>query len=386
MDYAWILSVSLPCNHQLFGNIPVTSETSRPPLSDSTLIRDLVAAGIRAPSGDNCQPWAFRCDHRDQISVDILPDRAKSFFDLKHRATFLSVGAVVENIRVEAAFQGYDLAFEHSQDPSPESPAAVVTLQAGDGSSPQPDTHRAMLDRTVNRRPYFRVAPSQAQLGQLTSNPVTGTTTHTYTGRSDIRKWARLIYLGDRIRYSHPVIHNELFGKILLTREEAATKRMGLEYDRLGIGPGATSILKLLKPWKRMQRLSQFGVDSVLSNQSRLLTLSSGAIVLVTIPDNSRNSWLLAGQQVERLWIGAQQVGLSVHPMTVCLYLSQRYREEGMTNFLPAHEPWLQEIASTLDSLLGDRVGAMVFRLGKAMKMSHPAIRLKLKNFLPDAA
>ena len=363
--------------------IKTDTESDILPLT-SELVRQLIAAAIKAPSGDNCQPWKFAVENGNRLLVSILPERAKSFFDLNHQATLLSVGAVVENLRVEAGFLGFGVDVSYSGSYTPDEPVAAISLTTTNAATVTEATHRAMLRRTVNRRPYFRGKPDDTQQHTLTMNPVSGTETTLFTKRSEIRTWARMIYLADRIRYSHPVIHQELFGKILLSRKQIEQKRIGLEYDRLGIGPGSTAILKLLKPWQRMQRLSSVGADAALSNQSRMLANSSGAIGLVTIPDTSPESWMRSGEQVERLWINAHALGLSIHPMTVALYLSQRYQTEGMKNFLPRHEPWLKEITAGLEPLLEGRVGAMVFRIGKAVKMSGQSIRLPIEDFLPD--
>jgi len=344
----------------------------------------LIEAGIRAPSGDNCQPWKFSVDDNDRLLVAIRPDRAKSFFDADHRATFLSIGAVLENVRVEAGFRSQSIDVEYLCGQQLDQPAAVISLAPTAAPTVSTATHQAMRERTVNRRPFFRGKPDSATQQTLTADPVANTSTTIFTERSAIRQWARMIYLADRIRYSHPVIHQELFGKIRLSHKEIEQQRTGLEFDRLGIGPGSTAILKLLKPWKRMQRLSTIGVDAALSNQSRMLAASSGAIALVTIPDDEMESWIHSGEQVERLWIKAHELGLCIHPMTVALYLSQRYQTEGMANFLPQHENWLKEISAGLAPFLQDRVGAMVFRIGNAVKMSGQSVRLPVEDFLPD--
>jgi hypothetical protein len=344
------------------------------------LWKHLLAAAIRAPSGDNCQPWQFRLDD-NRLYIDIVPERAKSFFDYRHRATFLAVGAAVENIRVAAAGAGHGIEVAYAGGTQPGEAAATVTLRP-DHREAVPGRQRAMLERTVNRRPFFAVRPSSAKRDVLLADAVPHTEIRWFDSRKDIRAWARLIYLADRIRYSHPGIHREVFAKILATRDEIERVRMGLEFDRLGIGPAATAVLKLLKPWERMKKLSRFKIDAALSMQSRMLMLSSGAVVLVSIPGNDREDWMRAGEQIERLWIGAHALGLCTHPMTVVLYLYERYKEEGMKNFLPKHREILEAIERELPPLLGDRVGAMVFRIGYGWKMSKPAVRMPLDRFI----
>src|SRR5579885_1835613 len=75
--------------------------------------RRVLSAAIRAPSGDNCQPWVFDFSSHDRLAIRIVPDRARSFFDYRHRATYLSVGAVIENIRVQAGSEGRTVAVSY---------------------------------------------------------------------------------------------------------------------------------------------------------------------------------------------------------------------------------------------------------------------------------
>ena len=127
---------------------------------DSTLRRKLVEAAIRAPSGDNCQPWYFRFQG-NRVEIDLVPHRAESFFDFRHRGSFLSVGAVVENIRVQAACLSLELAVSYPGGEVRGVPAASACLRK---RTPADNSCHALLaalrGRTVNRRPFlpFRIA------------------------------------------------------------------------------------------------------------------------------------------------------------------------------------------------------------------------------------
>lgn len=349
---------------------------------EKELFRRLVGAGIRAPSGDNCQPWRFAPTGPLSLRIDVLPARAKSFFDVDLNATYLSAGAVCENVRIQASAEGYRTKVELVENAdAPTQPSIGVTLTPADLGA-ETAMVEAMRLRTVNRRPFFFITPSKQKVAQMLADPVPGTATHVFDERADIAQFAKIIFLADRIRYSHPVIHEELFSKILFNRELAEQRRIGLEIDRLGVGPGAEKIMRFLAPWERMKRLSRKGVDKMLAGQSRMLALSAGALVLVTIPGLSRNDWLNAGQQIERLWVKAKALDLCVHPMTVALYLDLRYRQEGMAQFLPGHEALLETLRTLLQSYIPSGQGAMLFRLGYALPMRSTSIRLPLDAFI----
>jgi hypothetical protein len=239
-----------------------------------------------------------------------------------------------------------------------------------------------MNDRTVNRRPFLPIPVGAKKIDLLEAEPVEDTRTQFFTARSRIRDWARLIYLADQIRYSHPTIHSEVFSKILLSKQEAESRRMGLEIDRLGAGPIAKPLMWLIKPWERMSMLSRFGADSLLARHSQLMGLLSGGMCLITINSDEPELWVKAGEQTERLWVTAQRLGLCVHPMTVALYLGMRYRDAGLSDFLPAHRTILEEINKGLEELVTTGVGTMLFRFGRGIQMRNTSIRMPIDGFI----
>ena len=340
-----------------------------------TLIQRLISAGIRAPSGDNCQPWWFDPDPDGRIGIHVLPELARSFFDYQHHGSLISVGAVIENMRIQSLAEGYACHVDYIGAVGRERPAARLSfspLAAQAGSS----TYlHAMERRTVNRRPYLPLPLGRDRLDPLLTDPVDDVETAFIRRRSEVRKWARLVYLADRIRYSHPVIHSEVFSKIRLSRKQAEREQSGLEIDRLGAGPLAAPLMWLLTPWPRMQQLRRLGVDRLLARHTQLMTHASGALCLVSIRDNSPDQWIRAGEQIERLWIRAEADGLCVHPVTVALYLDQRYQDNHLEGFEASHAPLLEAIHNGLRQLHPNGVGTMLFRIGHGLRMSRPAIR-----------
>jgi hypothetical protein len=342
----------------------------------------LLNAAIRAPSGDNCQPWAFRFTRPDCLLIYVLPEQAKSFFDFRQGPTFLSAGAVIENVRTQAAAEGLAVKETFLGGLGPTDPLIELVLQPPADHIVSESRLQAMLRRTVNRRPFLPWPVSERTLQVLLNDPIKGTTVRVIRRRVDIAKWAKLVYLADRIRFSHPTIHQELFSKIIFKQERKNGVQSGLESDRLGLGPSAEIVLRWLRPWERMKRLSHWGVDRVLAGQSRWLANMTGCLMLVSIPASTPENWVKAGEQVQRLWIKAQEHKLAVHPMTIALYLDLRFREEGLKGFLPVQQGLLGEMRQMMAGFGFDGVGTMLFRLGYAVPMRGVAVRRRLEEFV----
>lgn len=349
------------------------------------LIRILDAA-IRSPSGDNCQPWSFRFPADDRIVVSTATEAAKSFFDFRLHGALMSLGAVIENIRLQAAMEGFAIEVDYNVDGRDEEHLVAIQLLACSGPAPEQSRVTAMLERTVNRRPYLPVRTKEGTLEKLLQDPVAGTGVSVINRLSGIHRWGRVAYLADRIRYSHRLIHEELFKCLLMDTESVQSKRAGLEIDRLGAWPVVKPLMQLIKPWDRMAMLLRFGMDRLLASQTRLSCYLSGSLVLVSIGEDTRLNWILAGEQMQRLWVRAQQLGLGVHPVTVSLYLDHRYQAEGMNNYYPEHQALLEEVHASLETLLGGDIGAILFRVGRGWPMKDTAVRLHRDHFLAGQA
>jgi sulfur-carrier protein adenylyltransferase/sulfurtransferase len=341
----------------------------------------LLTTAIRAPSGDNCQPWRFHFESERLVRVSADFNRAKSFFDFEHRATALSIGAAIENMRVQAASEGFATELAYAAEGAG-ADYATLTFSPNEAVRISRARVAALFQRTVNRRPFLPMAIPPSLRVQLLEEPLDGVMVQMITERRDISQWADVIEIGDRIRYSHPVIHEELFSKLLVNRQMAQDVRMGLEIDRLGVGPLGGMLLRWLRPWPRVQRLSRWGLVYALARQSGLLARFTGALVLITIDRTGSQSWVRAGEQVQRLWIKAQELGLQTHPMPVALYLDQRYLREGLSGYLPAHNELLQRLRSQIESLIPTGTGAMLFRLGWGWPMRGQSVRLPMEKFL----
>jgi hypothetical protein len=105
---------------------------------------------------------------------------------------------------------------------------------------------------------------------------------------------------------------------------------------------------------------------------------------LVTIANGGRDSWIKAGEQVQRLWIRAHELGLQTHPMPVALFLDQRYQQEGYGRYLPHHHSLLKILRERLAGLIREGIGAMVFRIGYGWKMKGQSVRLEIEKLMEN--
>lgn len=78
---------------------------------DRNTIEKILEAGVRAPSGENSQPWRFVMSG-DTLSIYNLPDRDRSLYNIDQLGSFVAHGALIENIMIAAS------AFQYAAEPT----------------------------------------------------------------------------------------------------------------------------------------------------------------------------------------------------------------------------------------------------------------------------
>ncbi|MFD5650544.1 Acg family FMN-binding oxidoreductase [Streptomyces sp. NPDC127039] len=125
---------------------------------DATAIRTLLSAAVAAPSMHNTQPWRFGLDP-DTRSIEVRAERGRQLplADPRQRAQHLSAGAAVFNLRVAAAYLGWDTGVRLL--PAADDSALLASVQltvpaTADLVSPLRDLYEAVERRHTSRMPF----------------------------------------------------------------------------------------------------------------------------------------------------------------------------------------------------------------------------------------
>src|SRR4030095_9082110 len=105
-----------------------------------------------APSGDNSQPWRFEILGDDHVVVRAFDTRRDCVYDLEGHASQLSVGALLETLRIAAAAHQRAPGVVRRREASLEPPIFDVRFEPAP-ELPAEDLHLAIRDRSVMRKP-----------------------------------------------------------------------------------------------------------------------------------------------------------------------------------------------------------------------------------------
>ena len=342
----------------------------------------ILEAALKAPSGDNTQPWQF-VPRPFGFEVRFVPERAAALLDVSSLASRMSLGALLENARIAGRAQG---AMCHWQlDPDPADPLlwARVTLTASDPV--QEELSEAIEHRHTNRKVFDKKPLGDDVIRALSSEGAAPVGLHWLTERKPIHDLARLVARADAIRAESRIAHDDLYRWLRWTPEEAERTRDGLDVRTLELAPHERLALPVMKSWALTRVANAFGGAAASASYGKRLALGSGAVGLLTVPAVTPALAVEAGHVMERVWLRATQRGLGFSPMAPLVLLTLRVDLLGGEALSSRHIARLSELRTALRALFGlanDEHALFCFRIGHSEPAQVRALRRRLSDTL----
>ncbi|MDD2834994.1 MAG: hypothetical protein PHY05_02480 [Methanothrix sp.] len=306
----------------------------------------LINYAILAPSNYNSQPWLFNVSDGE---IQVFADKSAwiKVADADRREQYISLGCALENLIIAAEHFGYNCSVSYF--PGPSDLVATASLTANSSSTLDSNSRLfyAITSRQTNRNPYEPKTISKADLEtikSLCSDPEVGVF---ITDDSAVkRSFQDLVVEADGILYSNVNYKSELgrwlgLGVMGPTGLQAKIAQMAVVF--LDVGPEQTK------------------KDALLINSTPYLGFISTA-------NNDSISSVKAGRTLERFWLGATALGISLHPMSQALETAQT--KENLTGLLPGSSDMRQV--------------QQAFRLGYAESATEHSTRRPLPEVLMD--
>lgn len=346
----------------------------------------LLKAAVRAPSGDNAQPWKFS-PGKDAVAFGIDRDADHSFFNVRHLASVISCGAALQNAAIAAQELGLSVRIETDSDlPGPD---FFGEIRLEPGASEGHPLFPSIWRRHTNRKMYRRAELDSRQLVELAAAAGEDgfSRLRLLSGQGQVNSLARLIFKADRIRTEHPELHEHLYKMIRFSPEEAEQKLDGFPLGNLEAGTLGNLFLKSTRSWRVMNLLNKCGLSRVVPFQSYLLAKSSSAIGLLSVPGFEAGDLFRGGMALQRVWLTATRLGLAMQPMASLSLFLLRWQLEGESSFSDRHRAMLRETFEEYQELFADlsfrdNAQVMLFRLGFAEPIRHPTYRKEIRSFL----
>jgi len=365
-------------------------------LSCATIER-LVAAAAAAPSGANFQPWLWV---QKGSALALLHDdsRSQGYTLFRNTSDYLGLGAALENLVLEAHALALEVRIETWPEGLPEKVVAVLRFFAAGAARPGLEPHiaddlaPAIAARGTNRRIVPRTPIAAGHLEALTSlaEQTAGARLLWATGEDELGALSDLVATSDRLRFLHPDAHKDFFEReVKWTREESERDRFGIDIAGIDLTPTEHVGFLAARDPRVVAYLREWGGGKGFEKLSRKTVASASAVGLLTLPRFERETFLLGGRTMERVWLAATQRGLALQPMTALLVHIARLqhgRGEGIPEAMQSEMAPLRRGLFDLFGLRDEREDpdepVFLFRLLVAEPMATASLRLPLSEVL----
>jgi molybdopterin/thiamine biosynthesis adenylyltransferase len=358
-------------------------------LSDAQ-ITEVVQAAIKAPSAGNNQPWKWLLHHG---FLFLFHDRIRSvsFGDFQDIASYIALGAAIENLELETNKLGIGVVTHtFPLDKSTKLTAVFQFTQAVTSATLyRPAELIPYIDtRFTNRKLGDRV-PLPAQQIQLLSEAVAsipGAQLHIKDTDKDLDLVADIVAASERLRILHTEGHYEFFQKeIRWDFTESITTKDGIDVASVQITPSELVGLKLIKDPEVARLLAEWRAGKALEKLTRKTLAAASAFGVITMPQFSSLDYLMGGRAVERMWLTATELDISMQPMLAPLLHFARLKEgngEGMADFMKEEFSQLFNDFIQLFPEVAGKAQVFMFRLSKAEMPEVKSYRIPIDKVL----
>ena len=344
------------------------------PVTSETLAR-IIECGALAPSGDNLQPWQVRFVEAG-VEVSVNRARDRSLYNFQYRASLFALGAMIENMVIAARHYGLSAQVTMSS-AGDELPAATLRFDPADQiSEPLFD---AIARRCTNRRPYQNRPVSADALARLgDSIPADRRSRLLFIEDRDARRRvARAASLNDRTFLEIRELHDRFYESIRWTEADAERSRDGLFVRTLELGPTALAF-RAMKSWLFVQTMAALGGTRLAPMHSYQTFMRSPVFGFLQMAKDTPLDFVEGGRRMQRVWLTATSLGLSLQPMAGMLCLLP-YLRSSDTSIVPKGPRALIEKAErlfeTVLPLGAGQAPILLFRLGYGPSPSARSLR-----------
>ena len=344
----------------------------------------LIEAAICAPSADNSQPFQFHWQNDNTLELWIDPKRSGKASDNRFILSDIALGAVIENIIVCAESFPLTTQIEYfpDMDQSEFFVASIYFLPCEHTLSDTSNLVDEIPKRCTDRRfPYKGLIKTQTMEILAKSAKQHNCDLLSFSCKKSIKRVLPVIQQAETIRFKSKILHQELFSTVHFDDAKADE---GMPITVLAIEKFAQPLFKQMKKWSVMNFVNKLGGAAMLGFRSvRLPIILSPALVLITMPDKDRLSVIKAGRAIQRVWLQANQQGLSVQP-----YAAPGIFSLGYIACEKEFKPQLDEIAKQMNIIVNNKDGSknnyglMFLRIGYNKPVEHRSNRRSINSFV----
>lgn len=355
-------------------------------------IKKILTLAIRAPSGENCQPWKFAYEN-ESLYLFNVPERDQSLYNFEQRGSLVAHGALLENIEVAAAGEGCGVYITLFPDPKNNELVARVDfskeLSSFRKSTQDKLAYPCISRRATNRKPYQAIQLTKEQRAEFLTAAIDIDGEIKLTLLEDIeaiKAVASAASLNEQLVFENERLREFFFNHVRWNEEEDRKFKNGFYIKTLelrGPQPVVFSLLKY-KPIAAFAR--KIGLPRKIAQENAKTYAASSAFGIITIPNTLKENYVMAGRLFEHIWLKATSLGLSLQPLTGVLFFMQRILGNAAADFSADQIERVKQAYAVIAASFGisNEIIAMLFRIGYGGEPSARCSRFNLDELIDN--
>lgn len=305
---------------------------------------EILEYGRFAPSPHNIQPWRFRYEQDDSVTLLYDPQRLLPDTDPTGRFCTVGFGILLETLSIAAAAHRLKVGVSYltrALDPHTKGlqPLAQLTLIERDDEDVEPLPRQLILDRRTSRLPYDDMPVAEPVLKELAV--IADRFGHCLEFSTEKKEVDWVVSLNARTMFfdmADPMSRNEVGGWIRYNRNEAAEKADGLAAYAM-LFPGWLMHLFVKQNYLfRIPGIKQLSLAFYEHSMKGTRT-----VAWLSGPFETFEDWERAGRMMARLWLTMTEHGVYLHPFgsVITNPTSHEIMAQHFANQERDHDLWL---------------------------------------------
>jgi len=331
-----------------------------------------------APSGDNAQPWRFSIKSKTTFLI-FIQKNPKNIYEFNHcQPTFLSIGFLVESIRIAASRFGDNIQWDYDE------ATEQVRIQLVAEEKAQDHLASWLPVRSVLRTAFKTTKLSPSKKQAITQALGEHLNIRWFSSLSQRWQFATTNAISTdirlRLKSAYHVHHDLLHWDEIYSPQGIPSKAIGL--DKMT----EKSMQWVMQSWSRVDFMNRFLAGTLMPRIQLdwLPGLMCSDHFVITWKDDKPKGpkdWIETGQSLQRFWLTATQQGLSMQPGLAPLSFAT-YGKQGKTLETDSITQKAKQLAERVEQMAGKLENiAFMGRIGE--KQANPHAR-SIRQQLPD--
>ncbi len=340
-------------------------------------IQKILEAGVQAPSGENCQPWKFVVED-NKIDIFNIPEKDLSLYNFQQFGSMVAHGALIENIVIASSALGYKTSITLFPDQKDEKHIATLLLEKS--ISKEDPLYSYITKRVTNRKPYKITPLTQDQKRQLLecAEEIGEGEVRIVDDLEKKKIIAKALTISDRLLFEVKKIHDFLFSHISWTKEESLQRKSGFYVKEMELSPPQEKAFKLFRNWNILNFFNKLGFSKIAAKGNAKLYAASSAFAVVLVKGNTPRDFVIGGRLMQRVWLKATKMGISIQPVTGVIFFMQRILGGEARDFSSEQVNLIKDAYNIIADIFGVGKGTipMLLRIGDGGEPTARSLRL----------